>query len=195
MVPQISNSCNDDTAPSSAKLSYGESFRAERSNRPTDNTDGVAVAAWRMAKTVRSERERVLDRRKRSVHDVVTSVQQELRELTEASETAWTPGQVCGAIVAYLDRAENFSSSTESAIDMRKRLQCLTRALYKSTGRIPGLGCAIERFDGLYIALAEHDETLSRELSLKATSVRAARDLVRLEVAFVTAGARQTITD
>lgn len=98
----------------------------------------------------------------------------------------WTPGQVLGELLTYLDRLETFTGSGLSASWAQKRINWLTETLNASVERSTSIGLDAEQLSGIFIALKNHDALLKAERTLTAQSVKAARDLIRLEVSVLT---------
>jgi hypothetical protein len=104
-----------------------------------------------------------------------------------AGET-WAPGQALGEILGYLDRVEGFTGSDLTAFGVRRRMRRLTSILRAATARSQWAGLDSQRLNGLFTALAKHDEILSTEWTASGPSAKSARDLIRLEITYLASG-------
>ncbi len=128
-------------------------------------------------------------RRRPSPFDYLEAAERQHREMQAAEKESWTPGQAFGVILDYLDRMEDFTGSRSSAQWAQSRMQELTEALHRSVERtVATLGLDPERLNGVFNALAKHNELLSTERSIAAPQVKAARDLIRLEISYAIPG-------
>jgi len=109
-----------------------------------------------------------------------------LSELQSAAEFSWTPGEALGEILNYLDRMEGFTESDFANFAIQQRMRWLTRVLSLSISRSPVTRSDPGRLDGILYALAHYDALLTARCAEKGPSLRAARDLIRLEASYLT---------
>ena len=123
--------------------------------------------------------------RQPSSSDYLEAAERQLREIQRDAEENWTPGQAFGVILDYLDRVEDFSGSSETALQVKSRMRWLTKVLHGGVERAIAIGLDPNRLNGVFDALVEHDALLSTERSIAAPSVIAARELIRLEISYI----------
>jgi hypothetical protein len=121
-----------------------------------------------------------------------------LEELAEAkallvaheldAEQTWTPGQVFGSLLQYLDRVETFADDPGRVLDVIRRTRWYARILAQSAQRAAAQGLEPSRLAAARAALERHERILLAEHDLKNTRVKAARDLIRLEIAYLQPG-------
>jgi hypothetical protein len=122
--------------------------------------------------------------RRKSYSDHLESVRRQLPELQIEAQFNWTPGQVLGEIISYLDRVEGFKESNLATVVVRQRMQRLTRMLSASVERSLKSGLDPMRLEGIFRALAQYDDLLSGKTATGPAS-KAARDLVRIEISYL----------
>jgi hypothetical protein len=120
------------------------------------------------------------------------SAEFQFRRIEREAKVSWTPGEVLGELLTYLDRLESFTESDISASWAQKRICWLTTTLNESVQRSLVVGLDPEKLRGIFSALRRHDALLSSERTLMAPSVKSARDLIRLEVAFLIADSQRS---
>jgi hypothetical protein len=109
-----------------------------------------------------------------------------LRAVRREAEATWTPGQALGEILCYLDRVEYFTNSEVTASSVQQRMRWLTSVLAAAVQRTQFIGLDPGRLDGIFSALAKHDTFLDDEQTVSGSHAKATRDLVRLEISYLT---------
>jgi hypothetical protein len=120
---------------------------------------------------------------RKSYSDHLNSVRRQLSDLQIEAQFNWTPGQVLGEIVSYLDRIEGFTVSGFAITVIRQRMQWLTRMLSASVERALEGGLEPARLEGIFEALSQYDDLLSGQ-SVAESSSKVARELVRMEISY-----------
>jgi hypothetical protein len=108
-----------------------------------------------------------------------------LHAVRREAEENWTPGQVLGEILVYLNRVDNFTESESAAIAVQKRMRWLSAVLQTAGRRAKLAGLDPTQLSDLFRALVAYDIALSVERTVTAPSVRAACQLIRLEVSYL----------
>ena len=129
---------------------------------------------------------------RRSYFDHIESAERRLLKLQVDAEHRWTPGQALGEILSYLDRVEDFSESNLTTFFVQQRMQWLTQMLRVGVQRALAIGLDPARLNGVFGALAKHDALLTAERAVTVPSVKAARDLIRLEISYLTSGKQES---
>jgi hypothetical protein len=122
--------------------------------------------------------------RRKSYSDHLESVRRQLPELQIEAQFNWTPGQVLGEIVSYLDRVEGFKESNRTTTIVRQRMQWFTQMLSASTERALKSGLDPAGLESIFEALSQYDDLLSGQTVAESPS-RAVRDLVRMEISYL----------
>jgi hypothetical protein len=126
--------------------------------------------------------------RRRSYFYHLESAEHRIDRVQVSADNRWTPGQALGEIIGYLDRVEGFTGSNVTACFVQQRMQRLTRMLYSGVRRAQTIGLDPEQLEGVFGALAKHDARLAAERAVTAPSVKAARDMIRLEISYLSSG-------
>jgi hypothetical protein len=121
----------------------------------------------------------------RPASDDLEPFESRLRQAWRDAEESWMPGQAIGEILSYLDRVEFFTGSDLTASSVQRRMRWLTAVLRESVRRAQDIGLDPGRLTGIFSALSGHDALLSSERTVAGFSAKAARDLIRLEVAYL----------
>jgi hypothetical protein len=119
---------------------------------------------------------------RRSFYRYLESAEGRLNRLEQEARAGWTPGQILGELLTYIDRLENFTPSSVSASWAQKRMKSLTEALSESVQRNVAIGLEADELNAIFDALKGHDALLSAERSLATPAVKEARNLIRLEI-------------
>ena len=112
----------------------------------------------------------------------------QLATFQATAEQTWAPGQALGEMLGYLDRVEGFTDSDLTAFGVQRRMRRLTSILRAALARSQSVGLDPQRLNGLFTALAKHDELLSVEWTVGGPSAKSARDLIRLEITYLASG-------
>ncbi len=121
---------------------------------------------------------------KKDLADRTDDLLASLRKAQQVAESAWTPGEALGEIIAHLARVESFSGTAVTAEHVRARTRQLAERLRAAARRAEAAGLGLN-LGGVFGALEWHDLMLERERTVQTPSVRAARDLVRLEISWL----------
>jgi hypothetical protein len=114
-----------------------------------------------------------------------------LRQVRQDAEESWLPGQALGEILSYLRRVEHFTNSGLTMLCVQRRMRWLTAVLQAAARRSQAIGLDREMLNGIFNALAEHDSLLSSEGTVSGPSTKAARDVIRLEIAYLEFGKQE----
>jgi hypothetical protein len=117
--------------------------------------------------------------------DQPETFENQLRWVRQDAKANWTPGQALGEILSYLDRVEYFTASSLTASFVRRRMRWLTAVLAAAVQRAQVIGLDPRLLGGVFSALGEHDALLRAERTVAGVSAKAARDMIRLEVAYM----------
>lgn len=120
-----------------------------------------------------------------SAHDLLDLAEQSLAAQHDAMETSWTPGQVCGAVLDYLEVLESTPPQSVGAGEAAAHMRRLTSLLHKSVDRTVQKGLDPRRLSGLYDALSAHALLLEAERGLHSVDTEQARSLIRMEIAYL----------
>jgi hypothetical protein len=101
------------------------------------------------------------------------------------AEENWTPGQALGEILAYLNRVDNFTESESAALAVQKRMRWLSAVLQAAGQRAKLAGLDPAQLTEVFRALGAYDIALSVERTVTAPSVRAACQVICLEVSYL----------
>jgi hypothetical protein len=112
----------------------------------------------------------------------------QLRRVRWEAEHDWTPGEALGEILSYLDRIEHFTASGLTASRVRRRMLWLLFVLQTAVERARAIGLDPDLIGGVYAALYNHDSVLAIERTVTGDSAKAARALIRLEIAYLGPG-------
>lgn len=116
----------------------------------------------------------------------VLRAREQRHALEQEAASAWTPGQVFGELLRYLDHVEAFNDTTLNCRTARQQLERRTNLLQLTVDRSVEADIVdAQIFDGLFAVLAHLDEILVNPFALFSTGAAAARELVRLEIRFL----------
>jgi hypothetical protein len=121
----------------------------------------------------------------------LTASLDQLREVRRNAEDFWTPGQALGEILAYLARIEHFTGVELTASSVQRRMRWLTSVLHAAAQRAEAAGLEPGQLTGIFSALDRHDALLSSKRTVVGPPARAARDLIRVEIAYLAPGRQE----
>lgn len=109
-----------------------------------------------------------------------------LESLENDAEQDWTPGRACGELVEYVDRIEGFTDSRQTARQVQIRLGWFSTIIQQSVMRSVSAGVLADAAFPVIEAIDKHDDVLRINPNVTTGAARAARDLIRLEVSYLT---------